>query len=107
MDKAQIKEKMELLGAKRRAMQPLSLPSCGSVFKRPEGHFIGKLIEDAGLKGTMVGGAQVSQLHANFIVNINNASARDVLELIDVVKQRVKEAFGIDIETEVIVIGED
>ena len=106
-NKADIKEKMDTLSAKRRAMQPLSLPSCGSVFKRPEGHYIGKLIEEAGLKGTTVGGAQVSQLHANFIVNIDNATAKDVLDLIEVVKARVFEAFNVQIETEVIVIGED
>ena len=106
-DRTDVKEKMDVLAAKRKAMQPLSQPSCGSVFKRPEGHFIGKLIEDAGLKGTAVGGAEVSQLHANFIVNVNNATARDVLELIEVVKERVKDTFGINIETEVIVIGED
>lgn len=106
-ERSTIKEKMDLLSAKRRSMQPLSLPSCGSVFKRPEGQYIGKLIEDAGLKGTTVGGAQVSTLHANFIVNINNAKARDVLDLIEVVKARVLETFGIPIETEVIVIGED
>ena len=106
-NKADIKEKMDTLSAKRRAMQPLSLPSCGSVFKRPEGHYIGKLIEEAGLKGTTVGGAQVSQLHANFIVNIDNATAKDVLDLIEVVKKRVFEAFNVQIETEVIVIGED
>lgn len=106
-DKDGIRSKMEELNKKRRAMQPLSLPSCGSVFKRPEGHFIGKLIEDAGLKGTTVGGAQVSTLHANFIVNIDNATARDVLDLIEVVKARVLDAFGIEIETEVITIGED
>lgn len=105
--KAEIKEKMDTLSAKRRAMQPLSLPSCGSVFKRPEGYYIGKLIEDAGLKGTTVGGAQVSQLHANFIVNIDNATAKDVLDLIEVVKKRVFETFNVQIETEVIVIGED
>lgn len=105
--KEQIKEKMEQLSAKRRSMQPLSLPSCGSVFKRPEGRYIGKLIEEAGLKGTTVGGAQVSMLHANFIVNINNAKAVDVLNLIDEVKKRVFEVFGIPIETEVIIIGED
>lgn len=105
--KEQIKEKMELLSAKRRSMQPLTLPSCGSVFKRPEGRYIGKMIEEAGLKGTVVGGAQVSTLHANFIVNINNAKAVDVLNLIEVVKKRVFEVFGIPIETEVIVIGED
>ena len=105
--KTEIKEKMDTLSAKRRAMQPLSLPSCGSVFKRPEGYYIGKLIEDAGLKGTTVGGAQVSQLHANFIVNIDNATAKDVLDLIEVVKKRVFETFNVQIETEVIVIGED
>lgn len=106
-DKNSVKEKMELLSAKRRSMQPLSLPSCGSVFKRPEGHYIGKLIEEAGLKGTTVGGAQVSMLHANFIVNVDNAKASDVLKLIDTVKAGVLEVFGIPIETEVIVIGED
>lgn len=106
-DKESIKEKMELLSAKRRSMQPLSLPSCGSVFKRPEGQYIGKLIEEAGLKGTTVGGAQVSMLHANFIVNTDNATADDVLKLIDTVKKRVFEVFDIQIETEVIVIGED
>lgn len=106
-NKEEIKEKTDLLSAKRRAMQPLSMPSCGSVFKRPEGHFIGKLIEDAGLKGVSVGGAEVSRLHANFIVNTGNATAHDVLSLIEVIKARVKDVFDIDIETEVIVIGED
>ena len=77
------------------------------MFKRPEGHFIGKLIEDAGLKGTSVGDAEVSELHANFIVNKGNATARDVLELIEVIKAKVKNTFGIDIETEVIAVGED
>ena len=105
--KEDIKDKMDLLSQKRRSMQPLSLPSCGSVFKRPEGHYIGKLIEDAGLKGTTVGGAQVSQLHANFIVNIGDATANNVLELIAIIKKRVWDAFAVAIETEVIVIGED
>lgn len=105
--KEEIKEKMDILSQKRRSMQPLSLPSCGSVFKRPEGHYIGKLIEDAGLKGTTVGGAQVSQLHANFIVNIGDATAENVLELIAIIKKRVWDAFAVAIETEVIVIGED
>lgn len=105
-EQSQIKEKTETISAKRRAMQPLSYPSCGSVFKRPERHFIGKLIEDAGLKGTRVGGAEVSQLHANFIINTNNATAEDVLSLIQTVKARVYEKFNIEIETEVIVVGE-
>ncbi len=106
-DKDEIKAEMDRLNQKRKAAQPLNLPSCGSVFKRPEGHFIGKLIEDAGLKGTRVGGAEVSTLHANFIVNIANATARDVLDLIELIKQKVKAVFDVDIETEVIVIGED
>ncbi len=106
-EKPEIKEKMDILTAKRKSMQPLNLPSCGSVFKRPEGQFIGKLIEEAGLKGTTSGGAQVSMLHANFIVNINNATAKDVLNLIETVKQRVFEKFLIEIETEVIILGED
>lgn len=106
-EKNVIKEKMDILTAKRKSMQPLNLPSCGSVFKRPEGQFIGKLIEEAGLKGTVSGGAQVSTLHANFIVNINNATAKDVLSLIETVKQRVFEKFRIEIETEVIILGED
>ena len=106
-EKEDIKAEMDRLNAKRRSMQPLNLPSCGSVFKRPEGYFVGKLIEDAGMKGVTVGGAQVSQLHANFIVNINGATARDVLELIEVVKKSVFDKFNVEIETEVITIGED
>ncbi len=106
-EKESIKAEMDRLNAKRRSMQPLNFPSCGSVFKRPEGYFVGKLIEDAGLKGTTVGGAQVSELHANFIVNINGATARDVLELIEIIKKTVFEKFGVAIETEVITIGED
>lgn len=105
--KEEIKTKMEELGEKRRRMQPLWMPSCGSVFKRPEGYFIGKLIEEAGLKGTRIGGAEVSQLHANFIVNRGGATAKDVLDLIEYIKKRVLEYAGIPIETEVIIVGED
>jgi len=102
-----IRERISINLEKRRRMQPLTLPSCGSVFKRPEGYYIGKLIEDAGLKGTRVGGAEVSTLHANFIVNVDSATAGDVLELIEHIKKRVFEYSGVKIETEVIVVGED
>ncbi len=105
-DKVLIKDKTDTISAKRKAMQPLSYPSCGSVFKRPDGQYIGKLIESAGLKGTKSGDAEVSELHANFIINTGNATARDVLNLIEIIKKKVFEKFNIEIETEVIVIGE-
>ncbi|MDI9475718.1 MAG: UDP-N-acetylmuramate dehydrogenase [Natronincolaceae bacterium] len=92
---------------KRTMKQPLNLPSCGSVFKRPVGHFAGKLIEDSGLKGEKIGGAQVSELHCGFIVNIDNATANDVLDLIKLVQETVKYKFGIQLETEVKIIGEE
>jgi len=95
------------LAEKRTAKQPLDLPSCGSVFKRPPGHFAGKLIEDSGLKGKRIGGAQVSELHCGFIVNIGNATAGDVLDLVKLVQETVKCKFGIQLETEVKIIGEE
>ncbi|HZK58226.1 MAG TPA: UDP-N-acetylmuramate dehydrogenase [Clostridia bacterium] len=91
----------------RTTKQPLDLPSCGSVFKRPPGHFAGKLIEDSGLKGKKIGGAQVSELHCGFIVNADNATANDVSDLIKLVQETVKCKFGIQLETEVKVIGEE
>ncbi|MBT9176636.1 MAG: UDP-N-acetylenolpyruvoylglucosamine reductase [Firmicutes bacterium] len=91
----------------RREKQPIALPSAGSVFKRPPGHFAGRLIEQAGLKGCRIGDAEVSTLHAGFIVNIGNATARDVLDLIFHVQSRVREQSGILLEPEVRVIGED
>ena len=90
----------------RNAKQPLDLPSCGSVFKRPVGHFAGKLIEDSGLKGKKIGGAKVSRLHCGFIVNIDNATTNDVLDLIELIQKTVKSKFGIQLETEVKIIGE-
>ncbi len=90
----------------RNAKQPLDLPSCGSVFKRPAGHFAGKLIEDSGLKGKKIGGAKVSELHCGFIVNIDNATTNDVLDLIELIQKTVKSKFGIQLETEVKIIGE-
>ncbi len=87
--------------------QPLNLPSAGSVFKRPDGHFAGKLIEDSGLKGFSIGGAMVSDKHAGFIVNTGNATAKDVKELIKYIQNKVKEKFNVDLETEVLEVGEE
>jgi UDP-N-acetylmuramate dehydrogenase len=95
-----IRARMRGMLESRRATQPLQEASCGSVFKRPEGDFPGRLIEAAGLKGARVGGAVVSALHANFIVNEGGATARDVLELVDLVKRTVHERFGVVLEEE-------
>lgn len=103
----QIKAEMDDLNARRAAKQPLELPSCGSVFKRPTGYFAGKLIHDAGLQGYTVGGAQVSTKHAGFIVNIGNGTATDYLAVIRHVQATVKAKFGVDLETEVRIIGRD
>lgn len=105
-DKLVILEHMRALNARRREKQPLSMPSAGSTFKRPEGHFAGALIESCGLKGCSVGGAQVSEKHAGFIVNTGNATAADVLALIEHVQSVVREATGVDLEPEVRIIGE-
>lgn len=105
-DKLVILERMRALNARRREKQPLSMPSAGSTFKRPEGHFAGALIENCGLKGCSVGGAQVSEKHAGFIVNTGNATAADVLALIEHVQFVVREATGVDLEPEVRIIGE-
>lgn len=106
-DPEAIEARMRELNRRRREKQPLHLPSAGSVFKRPEGHFAGGLIEQTGLKGLTVGGAQVSELHAGFIVNAGGATARDILELVDQVKRRVLERTGVCLEMEVRVLGED
>ena len=92
---------------RRREKQPLAFASAGSTFKRPEGHFAGALIEQAGLKGESVGDAQVSTLHAGFIINRGNATASDILELIGRVQKRVFEQSGVWLETEIKIIGED
>ena len=86
---------------RRRDKQPLEWPSAGSTFKRPEGHFAGKLIEDAGLKGFTVGGAQVSEKHAGFVINKGGATCADVLSLMEQVSQTVFEKFGVRLEPEV------
>jgi UDP-N-acetylmuramate dehydrogenase len=106
-DARQIRERMRDLNARRQEKQPLSLPSAGSVFRRPPGRYAGQLIEEAGMKGARVGGAQVSEKHAGFIVNTGGATALDVLGLIAMVQDRVLAASGILLETEVRVLGED
>ncbi|MBR2736892.1 MAG: UDP-N-acetylmuramate dehydrogenase [Firmicutes bacterium] len=103
----EIMDLMKDLAERRRAKQPLNLPSAGSTFKRPPGHFAGQLIDEAQMRGASVGGAQVSPKHAGFIVNNGGATSRDILELIALVQMRVKENSGIDLEREVRVIGED
>ena len=102
-----IRARMNDYLARRREKQPLEYPSAGSVFKRPEGHFAGKLIEDAGLKGLRVGGAEVSPKHAGFIVNVGGATTRDVLELIERIREKVYAMSGVTLECEIRTIGED
>lgn len=102
----EIAQKMTELAQQRREKQPLNFPSAGSIFKRPQGYFAGKLITDAGLKGYSIGDAQVSQKHGGFIVNKGNATCADVLALIEHCQKTVFEKFGVMLETEVKMIGE-
>lgn len=95
------------LQQRRKDKQPLEYPSAGSTFKRPEGYFAGKLIQDAGLRGYSVGGAQVSEKHCGFVINKGNASGSDVRRLIDDVKDRVIKQFGVELECEVRYLGEE
>lgn len=105
-DKALIEERVAELTEARESKQPLELPSAGSTFKRPEGYFAGKLITDAGLKGYQLGGAAVSAKHAGFVVNVDNATAADVLALIKHVQSEVKRQFDVELEPEVRMVGE-
>ncbi|MCD0486868.1 UDP-N-acetylmuramate dehydrogenase [Pedobacter sp. MC2016-14] len=93
-------EKMESNKAMRWAKQPKDFPNAGSVFKRPKGYYVGAMMDELGLKGFSVGGAKISEKHGGFIVNFNNASGRDILDLIAIVKQRIFSKYGIDIEVE-------
>ena len=102
-----IKATVDDLTFKRTSKQPLELPSAGSTFKRPEGYFAGKLIDDSGLRGLKLGGAQVSEKHCGFIVNVDNATCNEVLQLIGVVQKTVKDNYGVSIDTEIKIIGED
>lgn len=104
-DESAIKARMAELSEQRKLKQPLEYPSAGSTFKRPEGYYAGKLISDAGLKGYSVGGAQVSEKHAGFVINTGNATASDVIALTDYVKQRVYEENGVELELEVKKLG--
>ena len=103
---AEIDAKVADLTQRRTSKQPLSYPSAGSFFKRPEGYFAGKLIQDAGLKGRSVGGAQVSELHAGFIINTGGAKSSDIIELMHIVQQEVLDRFGVQLEPEVRIIAE-
>ena len=106
-DPEAIQERMRDLANRRREKQPLNLPSAGSTFKRPEGHFAGVLIEQCKLKGCRIGGAQVSEKHAGFIVNVGEATAADILNLIEHVQRVVRAQTGVHLETEVRVLGEN
>lgn len=106
-DKDQIEEKMQEYSKKRRESQPLDMPSAGSTFKRREDFITAKLIDESGLKGYSIGGAEVSNKHAGFIVNKGNATAKDIIELINYVKEKVYEKFGKEVQEEVKIIGEN
>lgn len=106
-DSNEIMAKMKELREARNSKQPVNMPSAGSIFKRPEGFFAGKLIEDSGLKGYKIGGAMVSNLHAGFIVNDGGATSTDIIRLIEYIQKVVYENYKVNLETEVKVIGED
>jgi UDP-N-acetylmuramate dehydrogenase len=105
-DRDAIKAKMDDLREQRVSKQPLEYPSAGSTFKRPEGYFAGKLIQDAGLKGYQVGGAQVSEKHSGFVINKDQATAADIVELMRQVSEKVEAEFGVTLEPEVKRLGE-
>ena len=105
-DITQISEKMQQYSTYRKEKQPISYPSAGSTFKRGEDFITAKLIDECGLKGYKIGGASISNLHAGFVINENNATAKDVLELVKYTKQKVYEKFGKKIELEIEIIGE-
>lgn len=104
-DMASIQSKMDDFNNRRRSKQPLEYPSAGSTFKRPEGYYAGKLIMDAGLRGYRVGGAHVSEKHCGFIINVGNATAADISELMDEVIEKVEKQFSVTLEPEIIRIG--
>ncbi len=106
-ERALISDKMAEFRARRQEKQPLDLPSAGSIFKRPEGNFAGKLVQDCGLRGYRIGGAEVSCLHCGFIVNTENATAMDVVTLIKYIRDRVYADFGVQLQTEVKIVGEE
>ena len=103
-DKLAIKQRMGELMQKRRDKQPLDFPSCGSTFKRPEGYFAAALIEECGLKGYTVGGAQVSEKHSGFVINRGGAAFEDVMELVEHIKSVVREEKGVELECEMLIV---
>ncbi|WP_203623202.1 MULTISPECIES: UDP-N-acetylmuramate dehydrogenase [unclassified Lacticaseibacillus] len=103
--KPDIRARMDKLNARRASKQPLEYPSCGSVFKRPVGHYVGPMIQQAGLQGHKIGGAQISMKHAGFIVNINHATATDYMAMIRYVQKNVLAKFGVQLEPEVRIMG--
>lgn len=105
-NKEQIRERINDFTKRRVSKQPIEKPSAGSVFKRPEGYFAGALIEEAGLKGFSIGGAQVSEKHAGFIINKGDAAAKDVLDLVEHIQKTVYEKNGLRLETEIKFVGE-
>ena len=102
----EIKKNLDELTEKRTSKQPLEYPSGGSTFKRPEGYFAGKLIDDSGLRGLRYGDAQVSEKHCGFIINRGESNYKEVSQLIDTVRKVVKDKFGVDLETEIKIIGD-
>lgn len=106
-DRATVKAEIDRLLAHRAETQPTDIPSCGSVFRNPPGDYAGRLIEAAGLKGAREGGAEISTVHANFIVNHGGATAKDVLALVERARVKVRETTGVELETEVQLIGRD
>ena len=102
----EIAAKMQELMKRRNEKQPVQYPSAGSFFKRPPGYFAGKLVQDAGLKGLTVGGAQVSELHSGFVINKGGATATDIIDLMHLVQNTVYDKFGVKLEPEVRIIGE-
>ena len=106
-DAAAIAAKMADLNSQRQLKQPLEYPSAGSTFRRPVGYYAGKLVQDAGFRGYAIGGAQVSEKHSGFVINKGGATAADILNLIAAIQAAVKTQFGVDLKTEVIVIGND
>lgn len=104
-ERAQVRAEVDRLLAKRARTQPLNVPSCGSVFKNPRGDFAGRLIEAVGLKGHRVGGAEISPVHANFIANVDRATATDVVELIREAQKRVRRETGVELDPEVRIVG--
>ena len=105
-ERLKVQSEIDRLLSHRQATQPTDIPSCGSVFRNPRGDFAGRLIEAAGLKGTREGGAEISTLHANFIVNHGGATAADVLRLIERAREAVAHGSGIQLDTEVQLLGE-